>query len=430
MSVATPSVACMSAIRDLPPPGEVVAASCLGEIHRVVDVLDEATGRVGDRYAELVAEVERTITRLSSVKLKLVAAADRAAVAANSGMADTGSWLASQTRTGGAEAARQAQLAGDLERLPVTRETLAEGAVSTEHAAVIAHARRKLPAGLSDEQVAAVEDRLVEQAKRVDPPTLRKRARRALQDVASQLEADQHHDERVRDEEAEARAKTRLSLHDNKDGTVSGHFTVPGLHGQILRKILQQLASPRRGRVGASRDQVGSIVDDMDWSQRYGQAFCELIEHLPTDRLHGKVAATVVVNLDAEQLLLDLRAAGLDTGDEISASEARRLMCGAGILPLVLGGASQPLDLGRTQRFFTEAQHVALSKVFQRCIAQGCDRPFAWCELHHRDPWSQGGRTDLELADPLCGWHHQRIHDPAYDHRRHPDGSITFHRRT
>ena len=136
-----------------------------------------------------------------------------------------------------------------------------------------------------------------------------------------------------------------------------------------------------------------------------------------------------MVTVDHEQLVDDLRSARLDTGDEISASEARRLACDAGILPAILDGASQPLDLGRSQRFFTEAQRVALATRHTTCAADSCDRPFAWCELHHREPWSHGGTTNLADAEPLCGFHHQRIHDPAYHHTRAPDGSITFHHR-
>ena len=45
-------------------------------------------------------------------------------------------------------------------------------------------------------------------------------------------------------------------MHDNLDGTVTGHFTVPTLAGAILRKMIQQMVSPRRhastgGREGA-----------------------------------------------------------------------------------------------------------------------------------------------------------------------------------
>jgi hypothetical protein len=85
--------------------------------------------------------------------------------------------------------------------------------------------------------------------------------------------------------------------------------------------------------------------------------------------------------------------------------------------------------LGRTQRLFNEPQRVALAIHHSSCAADGCERPYAWCELHHLDPWSTGGSTDLNKAVPLCSWHHQRIHDPAYKHRRKPDGTIVFHRR-
>jgi hypothetical protein len=56
--------------------------------------------------------------------------------------------------------------------------------------------------------------------------------------------------------------------------------------------------------------------------------------------------------------------------------------------------------------------------------------PAAWCEAHHLDPWSAGGRTDLDAGVLLCSFHHHRVHDKTYTHARHPDGSIRFHRRT
>jgi hypothetical protein len=67
---------------------------------------------------------------------------------------------------------------------------------------------------------------------------------------------------------------------------------------------------------------------------------------------------------------------------------------------------------------------------FQTCAADGCERPFAWCELHHRRLWSRRGRTDLADAIPLCHFHHQRIHDTGFRHQLLPDDSIRFSRRT
>ena len=124
-----------------------------------------------------------------------------------------------------------------------------------------------------------------------------------------------------------------------------------------------------------------------------------------------------------------LGAAQLDTGVRISAGEARRLSCNAGLLPMVLGGASVPLDLGRKNRLFSTGQAIALSARYDSCAAEGCDRPFAWSELHHLRPWGEGGATDLDNAVPLCGHHHRRIHDDHYLWERLPDGQIRFEHR-
>ena len=123
-----------------------------------------------------------------------------------------------------------------------------------------------------------------------------------------------------------------------------------------------------------------------------------------------------------------------DTGAVLSAGQARRLACSAGLVPLVLGGSSHPLDLGRARRFFTEHQRTALAARYRTCAAQDCDRPYAWTELHHQDPWARGGATDLHLAIPLCGHHHRLIHHPEFAHRINTDPagvkSVSFHRRS
>ncbi|WP_432478319.1 DUF222 domain-containing protein [Nocardioides sp. GXQ0305] len=410
----------MSTVLDLhPTPGHPAAA--VAAVHEALDGVDVDGVAPGD-YAGVVAEAARARSRLHALELRLVAAAERSQVAREAGCASTGAWLSKQTRSGTATAARAVKLATDLDdHLPATSAALAEGSVSTEHASVIAHATSRLPRNLSTDQVATVEASLVEKARRVDPAQLRRLARRALAAVEDDTSVvDAHEERQVRDEEGAARDRTRLTLHDNGDGTLSGHFTVPLLAGSILRKILEAMTAPRRSRVGHTTD----------WAHQRGAAFAQLLEHLPTDHLHSKVAATVVVTLDLETLRGRLKAAGLDTGDLVSAAQARRLACQAGIVPAVLDGASLPLDLGRSSRLFTEAQRVAGATRHTSCAADRCEVPYAWCELHHRTPWSRDGRTDLADMVPLCGFHHRRIHDPGHDHRRLPDGSVRFTRRT
>jgi hypothetical protein len=391
-------------------------------VHQAIDHLD-VSNLVEGEHASVLKDLERARRRLDAAALKVLAAAERARVGERSGHTGTGSWASSQTRCGGAEGAAQSTLASDLdERLPETGRHLDDGEISAEHARVIAVTMRRLPPDLSQEQRDAVEAHLVARAREVDPAQLRRLARRALEAAErSSRRVDEAEDEQLRDEEKRALARTRLTMRDNGDGTTSGHFTVPSLAGSILRKTIQQIASPRRERVREARGQVCEGSEDgvptyagTDWAHRYGLALLEILEHLPTDRLQGKVAATVVATVSLEALRSGVGAAQLDTGQVVSAGQARRLACNAGILPAVLGGASLPLDVGRADRFFTEAQRVALATVYTECAAVGCDRPYAWCELHHEDPWAHGGRTDLHLAVPLCGYHHRRMHDPTF----------------
>lgn len=422
-------------------------ASGVAEVHGVLDRM-EARPQSGSVTGRDIAEVDRAIARLESVKLAMVAAADRAQVGTASGMTGTPAWLAAHTRSGGDKAAAEVALATALDTtLPLTKEALSSGSLSTAHATVIAGATSRLPESMTGSERTRIETSLVAQARRMDPVRLRRAARKALLAAErSAAEAEAHEDAGLRDEEARAESRTRLTMHDNGDGTVTGHFTVPTLAGVILRKTIQQMVSPRRHAAvaadGATKPAGERPVRDgsaaggregVDWAHRYGTAFVELLEHLPTEHLNGKVAATVVVTVDHDNLRRNLGAAQLDTGHDLSASEARRLACNSGLLPVVLGGSSVPLDLGRSSRFFSEAQRVALATVYDECAAEDCDRPYAWSELHHENPWSRNGTSDLHLAVPLCRWHHQRVHDPSYVHRVTTDASgrksVALHRR-
>ena len=422
----------MSALLDLhSDTGHSVLAGVV-EIDSALDRMLAAGGSplASGEHAAALRSLTRIARRLEAVKLMMLAAADSAETARDAGFSGTDAWAARQTNISRVAAAREVGLATELENgHQTTADALRQGLLSPAHAAVILHAGSQLPAGVGREQREAVEAALVEKAQRFDPDQLRRVAKRALEAVEPDSEVvDAHENDQVKTEEEMARDACSLSLHDNENGTVTGHFTVPTLAAAILRKVIESMTAPRRMRVS-----TGSTADERpshDWRHRRGIAFAELLEHLPTDHLHPKTAATVVVTLDEACLRGALKTAGLDTGETISGGEARRLVCGAGLIPAVLGGRSVALDLGRESRLFSESQRLALGIRHRACAAEGCQRPFAWCELHHRRPWSRGGRTDLAEAVPLCHFHHGRIHDETFDHRVLADGSIRFSRQT
>src|SRR5687768_7246586 len=104
----------MTLIHDLPaiglPPGFAVDG-----IHELLDALAPLEPLPRSEYALLVRETDRALTRLQALKLKLLAAADKAGVAADSGAASTSQWHAKATNTEPAESARQTKLAQALD---------------------------------------------------------------------------------------------------------------------------------------------------------------------------------------------------------------------------------------------------------------------------------------------------------------------------
>lgn len=429
-------------------------------VHYALDRVNPAQVPANADLAACVRELDRAIHRLQAIKLSVIAAADRGHVAQSAGLTGTGAWVATKTHTTGAAAAGQVALATALDTtLHRTREALAEGLLSVDHARVIAGASTELPSTLTAVERDNIEITLLAAARRVDPAALRKTARRALAAARrSAAEVDAHEDRLVRSEEERAWSAARLTLHDNGDGTTTGHFTVPTLAASILRKVVQQLASPRRGRAagGAGRadGDLGQADErtgegeaaglrrltpadnwsEVNWANRHGQAFTQVLEHLPTERLHHKSAATIVVSIDLERLRAGMGVGRSDTGQDVSAATVRRLACEAGVLPAILGGDSQVLDVGRTHRYFSEHHRTALAGSYSECAAVGCDRPYAWTDLHHLKPWSTGGETSLSNAVPLCGHHHRRIHDPSFAAEvtggERGVRAVTFHRRT
>jgi hypothetical protein len=415
----------MAALLDLHPERTDPVLGGVAEVHAAIDRLHPASPCTRQPSAA-VAEVDRAIRRLESFKLKLVAAAHHAGAAKDAGFTDTSAWVAKTTTVSRSDAAREVALATNLgSDHDATVEALDAGLVSPGHAAVVVQATGQLPDTVSSEQRQVVEASLVAKASRFSPDQLRRIARRAIEAVEpDQSVVDAHENELVRAEEQAAQDKCSLTLHDNGDGTTTGHFTVPALAAAILAKILDTMTAPRRMREAAGPER------SFDWRHRRGLAFAELLEHLPTDHLHPKSAATVVVTIDHTVLQGALKAAHVDTNENLSAGEARRLACNAAVLPAVLGGRSVALDLGHTARLFSESQRIAKGLEHNTCAATGCERPYAWCELHHRRPWAHGGNTHLANAIPLCHRHHQWIHDTGFNHESMPDGSVRFSRRT
>jgi hypothetical protein len=406
----------------------------------------EATTMVEQAGDEAVAAAVATCARVesmaASLRMALSAEADRRRLADQTAETGTDAWVARLTGATRDQAANGLALARLLrDKYPATRAAFAAGRLRPDQVRVITHAAEQAPAETTPAQLAAAEQWLVDRAtgdatrhgRPLDARRLRQTARRMFACLDPAL-ADRHEAILLGRETRTAETETYFTLHDHGDGTYTGRFRIPELHGHLLTHTIDQLTAPRR----LTHDKTGHPVMDQttpattNIAETRGAALCELIEHLPTRGWPGHAGNTteIIVTIDLDALRTGLGTAGLDTGTTITAGEARRLACGAGLIPAVLDGRSMPLDLGRSRRLHDRTQRRAYHLLHDTCAITGCTRPLAWCEIHHLTWWSNGGPTNLDNGIPLCGHHHRRAHDTRYDLRRRPDHEWTFHPRT
>ncbi|SDR16600.1 protein of unknown function [Arthrobacter crystallopoietes] len=136
---------------------------------------------------------------------------------------------------------------------------------------------------------------------------------------------------------------------------------------------------------------------------------------LSTDKLpsSGGHRPQIMITLDYQDLV-DQIGASADAvfGGLISPKTVRKIACDADLIPLVLGGKGEILDIGRAQRLFTPAQRRALVARDKGCAFPDCTMPAPWTEAHHIEFWEKhNGPTSVHNGCLLCSYHHHLLHD-------------------
>jgi len=373
----------------------------------------------GATTRDSLLELTQLTSMVEGLEVKVVAHAHQSGAADDVGATSVGAWWAHQTKMTAAEAHRRVKhaVAMDERHQPVVT-ALASGGLRPDQAGVVVHAVDALPDDIDPTVRAQAREHLLAAAAHHDAKALHFLGKQILDVVAPEV-GEAQLAKQLDAEERAAEKVQRLTMFDDSNGKTHGKFILPTWQADILRKALQALASPRReGGEGATPEGMG-------------KAFGDYIVRYPTDQVPdaGGVCATVVVTMTIETLMGGLAAASLDTGTRISPGLARKLACKAGIIPIVLGGESQVLDVGRKRRLHSETQRIALATRDGGCTTIGCDRPAAWCEAHHNTPWSHGGGTSVDQGRLLCSRHHHLAHHPSYVMKRHPGRKVSFTKR-
>jgi len=173
----------------------------------------------------------------------------------------------------------------------------------------------------------------------------------------------------------------------------------------------------------------GGVKDPADdrWAARRVDALVAVCENLVAggapDLVKSGASTQVVVHVDVGVLTGESSdgRSYIEGGSPLSAGAARRLGCDAeGVGVVERNGL--PIDVGRKQRLVTDRQRLALHVRDRFCRFPGCGVPAHRTEAHHYEHWALGGETKLANLLLLCGFHHRRHHDGAYQIRKTVDG--------
>ena len=240
-------------------------------------------------------------------------------------------------------------------RTPAVADLFSAGRISHEHAYLIISCLKSL----DPEWREAAQDELLSFAADHDPGLLAALIRAIKIRTGAE-------------ESAEARAQRQfdnrfLHLHDTYDGTVRLDGMLDPASAALLRAAIQPLLTPT------------GLINERTPGQQRADALLALAElslkvHANPDLTQrAGITATpgvVVTTIDWTELrdgitTRQLPAATLN-GTPITPATARMLACDAGIIPAVLRGKSEVLDLGRSTRTWTTAQRRAAALRDQR----------------------------------------------------------------
>jgi hypothetical protein len=350
-----------------------------------------------------------------------------------------GEWVARREGTSVGSARRAATLGRALdEQLPGTREAVARGEVTVEHAQLLATAAASSPgraAALASEDARVNEAALLERA-RLEGADRFKRTVASWATMVDNAAAEKEHRAAV--------AKEHFTLTPRPDGVAFTGFLTHE-HGEVLFTALKAVAGVPAADDGRSREQrqAAALVDAARLVLDRGLVGAgqgvrpHLSVHVTWDAFLGQVRSALAADLAAgadtswlpEQWTGDGAQGGapgqvgagraiavvppaeLDSRTPLPRSILDRLACDSEISRIVFGPESEVLDLGRSQRTYTGQHRRAVIARDRECQYPGCSAPPHLSEVHHVRWWSRDhGETSVEGGVLLCWHHHELVH--------------------
>ncbi|MEM9518719.1 MAG: DUF222 domain-containing protein [Actinomycetota bacterium] len=332
---------------------------------------------------------DKVIARAEANRLRILSTID----ALGDNGADSERMGRNRSRRSAKTSKRDARTAAALCDMPDVAQMLAEGEITTEHAAAAADAAARTSPKAADE--------LATMASSMPADLFAKKSR----EWANGREEDRKKEDRLRRQ----RRKRSVRFWEAGDGMVHLHAELDPQTGAevvaALRERINELWRADGGREGTP-DEARST------EQRAADAFAELMTRTPAslgrgNKPHPRHMVHVMHHLrDGATELVD--------GTPLPASVLSDIGPGAEVVGHVFSADGRPLWLGRSTRLASRDQWIALIARDRSCT--DCAGPVAHCEAHHPHHWEHNGRSDIPNLELKCTRCHAYEH--RHDHRR------------
>jgi hypothetical protein len=322
---------------------------------------------------------------------------------------------------------------------PLRRAMLSGVLTSAQHAAILRGlgeppVRAESGAEVVRQVWSLAATQLIEEAHGVDVEELARRARQ-VRDALDPIGTEERH----------ARRFDSRSVRQWRDADGGGHGRIDFDDESFAfwESVIASALRPRRGGPRFVTDEERAAADELVADARTNE---QLTYDLITDVFRAGALASasdvfgarqpgvrMVVVQDAvgpRDAFGRLLATGHleDGGDALAGSVIDRAICDTGTVQITVDSCGNPLDAGREQRLFTTKQRLVLAVRDGGCMWPGCRVPASFCEAHHADEWSSGGRTDADRGLLLCRFHHMLPHNAGWVIRREGKGPFVLHR--
>ncbi|HSN44412.1 MAG TPA: DUF222 domain-containing protein, partial [Propionibacteriaceae bacterium] len=318
---------------------------------------------------------------------------DEAGVSWNEHKTSTTTWLSEAHNLTAKEGHRLIKTGQDYARFPIVGAAASSGAVLPTQADAITSVLRQLPADFPAPTVADAQRMMVGFA--ADHTSLElRRLTGHLLEVLSPETADQLEAARLERQHAAAMRNRHLEFTNNGHGSIIIRGSLPVTAAEPLIRIVDSYGAAKKRAL----DDTDPHAEYVTPSMQRADGLLAMIEHHLQQALapsNGGDRPRIVITLNYADLLAQATAAGIagngingphgclvSTGEPIAPSEVRQLLCDADILPVVLGGHSEILDVGQTERLAQGPIRYALEQRDQGCVFPGCDKPPTACHAH------------------------------------------------